>query len=324
MLQPQSNELKSLQITENEESRIMSHSHSGRKRSWLSFVSQNFLIKTLLGFIFVLLVQVTSKEIIIKPVLSLLPIPEGIKLTIQFSLAIFVILLSYKFFVKYYEKRDCTELSPGMMKRDSGIGFLSGFISISLIFGILSTLGYYSIGSYNWDFPFIEVFVLILALALIEEILFRGFFYRFMEESVGTNLAIIVSAIFFGFSHIFNDHVNFVSIMSATFGGLLLSVMYSYRRSLWLPISFHAFWNYSQIIYGSDVSGDGYGTFVTANLNGPELMTGNEFGIENSILVLLVVLAATVILYIKLYRSKGLKVPYWKKPSKSNINLMSN
>lgn len=304
---------KPMQIPENDVSIIISNSPSKPTRSRLSTISQNFLVKTFLGIILVLTIQIASKDIVIKPILSLLPITESAKYTIQFSLAILVILASYKLFVRYYEKRECTELSFDRVKIDSGIGFLTGFFSITLVFAILSTLGYYSIESYNWDFPFLEVFALILASALLEELLFRGFLYQFMEESLGTNLAILITGLIFGFSHISNNQANFISIMSATFGGLLSSVMYSYKQSLWLPISFHTFWNYSQIIYGSYVSGDGLiGTFATAKFQGPELLTGNEFGIENSILVLLFVLMLTITLYIKLYRSNGLKAPHWR------------
>lgn len=168
---------KPMQVPENDVSIIISNSSSKPTRSRLSSVSQNFLVKTFLGIIFVLTIQIASKDIVIKPILSLLPITESAKYTIQFSLAILVILASYKLFVRYYEKRECTELSFDRVKIDSGIGFLTGFFSITLVFAILSTLGYYSIESYNWDFPFLEVFALILASALLEELLFRGFLY---------------------------------------------------------------------------------------------------------------------------------------------------
>lgn len=270
-------------------------------------------MRALLGIIFIFVIQVTSKEIIVKPLLSLLPISESVKLTIQFSIGFLVIFASYVIFVRYYEKRELTELSRDNMRKEIAVGIISSIFLITIVFVTLFIMGYYSITSFNMNFSFFEVFAFILALALIEELMFRGFLYRLTEESIGTNLAILISALIFGMVHITNDNVNVITIISPTFGGLLLSVMYSYRQCLWLPISFHAFWNYSQIIYGSKVTGDDYGTFAEAKFEGPELFIGKEFGIENSILVLLVVLIPTIILYVDLSRKNLLKLPYWKK-----------
>jgi membrane protease YdiL (CAAX protease family) len=64
-----------------------------------------------------------------------------------------------------------------------------------------------------------------------------------------------------------------------------MGMMFIYTKRIWLPYFFHLGWNFSQPFYGSTLSGTNeMGSIIQSKFNGPELLTGGAFGIENSII----------------------------------------
>jgi membrane protease YdiL (CAAX protease family) len=61
--------------------------------------------------------------------------------------------------------------------------------------------------------------ILLILLALMEEIIFRGILYRITEQHLGTWMALIISALLFGIFHITNEHADILGIVSASSGG---------------------------------------------------------------------------------------------------------
>ena len=114
-------------------------------------------------------------------------------------------------------------------------------------------------------------------------------------------------------AHIFNDNATiFSSFAIAVEAGVLLGGAYMLTRSLWAPMGLHAAWNFTQgEIYDVPVSGlDGKG-LVEAKLSGPELLSGGQFGLEASVIALVIATAAGVWL-IRLAIKRGeLVQPYW-------------
>ena len=77
-----------------------------------------------------------------------------------------------------------------------------------------------------------------------EEIICRGIAFRLLCDRIGMIWALIVSALFFGFAHIFNDGATVWSALAiAVTSGWLLGVAYVYHQSLWAPIGMHWAWN---------------------------------------------------------------------------------
>jgi hypothetical protein len=64
---------------------------------------------------------------------------------------------------------------------------------------------------------------------------------------------------------------------------------------VWLPFAFHLGWNLAQPFYGSNLSGHNDAGFViNAKFEGPQLLTGTAFGIEDSVLSLLILVAISI------------------------------
>lgn len=136
-----------------------------------------------------------------------------------------------------------------------------------------------------------------------EEIICRGIAFRLLCDRIGMIWALIVSALFFGFAHIFNDGANVWSALAiAVTSGWLLGVAYGYYQSLWAPIGMHWAWNYLEgYVFGCPVSGAFIQhPIITSRLFGPTWLTGGSFGPEASIAAILIGVAISLYYTLKL------------------------
>jgi membrane protease YdiL (CAAX protease family) len=272
------------------------------------------LTRILVGSIVCVVIPFLLKKLLFVPLVGLLRIgADGAKFT-EHSLSIVAIFAVYYFFFKHYERRNIDELSIKRFVPDTLSGFFSGFLSISLVIGILYVFGYYLVDATNaWSVLLLPLAAITL-FALVEEIVFRGIMYRITEDSLGTVLALLITSLPFGIFHIFNDYANVYSILGATLLGFLLGILYTLTRSLWVPVFVHAGWNYAQVVFVSNVSSvTDYKGLFESRLEGPSLLVGGRFGIEDSIItiVLLIVLCGVVSYWS--WRKGRIKQPFWKR-----------
>lgn len=256
------------------------------------------------------------KQFITKPFfLSVMPTEVLAASAVNF-ISFCLFLVSYYLVFKYYEKRVVSELSTVNLGKELGIGLVLGASVMSLEFGTLFVLGNYEILGFAGFDIFLKPFFILLVMALLEEIFFRGMIHRIAEESLGTNYALLISAVIFQIAHFGNDHEAFMPALLGTLFGLVMGIMYTYTKRLWLPFAFHFIWNFMQLVFGSNLSGiDEFGVMFRGKLEGPVWLIGSEFGIEDSILTLIVL----AVLFIYYYRKALLKghiiKPYWKRKS---------
>ncbi len=89
----------------------------------------------------------------------------------------------------------------------------------------------------------------------------------------------------FQLPHFMNPNEYFLPAILGVLFGLVTAVMYASTRRLWLPFTFHFTWNLAQPFFGTSLSGiDEFPTMINARMEGPELLTGSAFGIEDSLL----------------------------------------
>lgn len=213
---------------------------------------------------------------------------------LRWVLSSVALFFTYYYFFRYYEKREISELNPDYFWSETFLGFSLGLGLIILVILLLYLFEYYTILSMGKLSVLTVSFMFFVTAAALEEVIFRGIIYRIIETTWGTRSALIVSAVLFGMAHVFNDHVNAISIISAASGGVFLGLLYSLKGRLWLPIAFHAGWNWTQGSLGSVVSGNGeLPLFLDVRIAGPELITGGAFGMENSIITVVFILIAS-------------------------------
>ena len=141
-----------------------------------------------------------------------------------------------------------------------------------------------------------------------EEIICRGIAFRLLCDRIGMIWALIVSALFFGFAHIFNDGANVWSALTiAVTSGWLLGVAYGYYQSLWAPIGMHWAWNYLEgYVFGCPVSGAFIQhPIIMSRLVGPTWLTGGSFGPEASVIAILIGMAISLYYTLKLKQKRS-------------------
>ncbi len=269
------------------------------------------IIKIVLGIAICLGVLIGVQNLVTKPIVYYLIDNKPTGDTIINYFSVITLLLSYFYFFKLYEKREIKELSKTNLKTELLGGFLFGFLVLSLVILTLYLLGYYTVVSIS-DFSYLLAPFSFLAIAaLIEEVFFRLIIYRIIEKWLGTYLALIIISIIFTVPHLLNDNVTLLSVLLLLTFGFAHSIMYTYTKRLWLPFAFHLGWNFAQPFYGSNLSGTEEGHIINSNFDGPILLIGSEFGIEDSILsILLLLIVCIIFLRLSIRQKRIVKTNY--------------
>jgi membrane protease YdiL (CAAX protease family) len=182
---------------------------------------------------------------------------------------------------------------------------------ISLVVLELAAGGFYRIVQVHVSRDLGFAALLLLADAVLEEVLFRGVLFRLIEEFAGTWIALVVSAALFGLAHAANPGATrFSSLAVALEAGVLLGAAFVVTRNLWFPIALHFAWNFFEgPVYGSQVSGHQFLTSAfVARITGPTMLTGGRFGPEAGLFALVTCLVAAVAL-LAYARRRSLIVP---------------
>jgi membrane protease YdiL (CAAX protease family) len=208
--------------------------------------------------------------------------------------------------------RDDLRINGSLRNLALGLGYGAGIMG--LVVAIAAALGLYSIagpGDTIQLFP--EIVALGLFPAISEEIFFRGILFRWCEELGGSWFALALTSAFFGLAHLMNPNATaFSSFAIAVEAGILLGGAYMLTRGLWMPMGLHAAWNITQgEIFDVPVSGLAMNGLVNARIQGPELLSGGQFGFEASIIALVLATAAGVWLVVRAIRQGELVRPWW-------------
>lgn len=128
--------------------------------------------------------------------------------------------------------------------------------------------------------------VLFVAVALGEELIFRGYVQTNLQEGAGRMIALTISSVLFGLFHSLNPNLSGLGLLNLALAGIVLGVGYSVTGNLWLPIAYHFAWNYVQgPILSLPVSGVRYGGLLTVIDHGTApWITGSAFGPEGGVL----------------------------------------
>ena len=230
------------------------------------------------------------------------------------SLQLIPVLLGYLILVRLIERRRIRELSARAIPTYGLVGLIGGAILFSLVVGVLYLLGSYHVIGTDPQVDWLPgVLVAGIGAGIGEEIIARGVIFRIVEEGLGTWLALVISALFFGGAHIFNPGATLWSSAAiAIEAGLLLAMIYHVTRSLWTCIGLHAGWNIMQgTVYGIPVSGGASKGWLISNRTGPDWLSGGVFGAEASVVALLACSLVTLALLVVALRRGSIVPPTW-------------
>ncbi|MFM5923761.1 MAG: lysostaphin resistance A-like protein [Novosphingobium sp.] len=226
------------------------------------------------------------------------------------------IVLAYKGYKRWLERKPDPEFEPVGAARELGLGLAFGFVLFSLAAGAVWALGGLQIDGLRGIGQLWSMLLMAVISGTLEETLFRGIVMRQMEAMIGTWGALAFTSGFFGLVHLGNQGATWWSALAiALEAGVLLGAAYLLTRRLWLAIGIHAAWNFTQgWVFSVPVSGGAapLGLLVTRR-TGPDWMTGGEFGLEASVVAIVIATLAGIAL---LYRAVGqgqIVEPMWRR-----------
>ena len=241
-------------------------------------------------------------------------IPDASRQMIAGLVVVGIIIAVYKLAICKLGEQPRDDLRRDHAVRDLALGLAGGALLFSLVTAVAALVGVYDIVGLGSARSILYVLVMFgIIPAVTEELLFRGILFRHLEDFGGSWFALALTSGLFGVAHIFNPNATYFSSFAiAVEAGLMLGGAYMLTRSLWAPIGIHAAWNFTQgEIFDVPVSGiDGTG-LVEAKLSGPELLSGGAFGLEASVIALVIATGAGVWMVVRAVRAGYVVRPWW-------------
>ena len=190
---------------------------------------------------------------------------------------------------------------------DLAVGFAVSGIMLTSIYGIEAGAGWLRFDEWAWrsasagtviagTFVWLIIFV---AVGIQEEIFSRGYQLQNLIDGLGIWPGLLLSSLLFGLLHIANPNsVWYQTLPGILAAGLFLAYGWLRTRRLWLPIGLHIGWNFFEgTVFGFPVSGALPFTLIRQSVQGPQLVTGGEFGPEAGLIVLLAMLLGAGLIY---------------------------
>ncbi|MEV6049316.1 CPBP family intramembrane glutamic endopeptidase [Streptomyces xanthochromogenes] len=187
-----------------------------------------------------------------------------------------------------------------------GIGL--GFILVPVL--LLTVFGGYSFSLAGHGFVSVLWATVMVQIggSVTEELLFRGLALQALEVLWGSRVAVVITSLFFGIAHLgAADATLWSALAIAVEAGVLLGAAFLWRRSIWFVAGVHFTWNAAEQLLGIPVSGHTPEGWFTLDVHGPAFLTGGGFGLEASIVPVLVGAAIAVWMLRRARRSGGIK-----------------
>ncbi len=211
-------------------------------------------------------------------------------------------------FMKYLEKERFMKVGFDTKNRlnEFFVGIVIGAFIMTAGYLILLFLGEINFERVIFDFKeiIISVFLFIIV-AVMEELLMRGYILKNLMISFNKYVALIVSSILFSLMHGFNPNIDLFSLTNIFLAGILLGISYIHTKNLWFPIALHLSWNLFQTILGFNVSGQKTYSLIEFGITENNLLNGGKFGFEGSILSVIAMLITIVGIEIYYSRQKA-------------------
>ena len=223
---------------------------------------------------------------------------------------------AYTLYTRWVERRPAHEFGRRGAARELAAGLAIGAGLFAATLGILALAGAYRITGLRENLSIMAIPLCVsFGAAVIEEILFRGIVFRLLEESLGTWIALALSATLFGLVHLSSPHATPLAALAiALEAGIMLAAAYLLTRRLWLAIGIHAAWNFTQSgVFSVPTSGiPMHGLFI-GELSGPAWLSGGAFGAEASLVAVATCTTLGVLLLALAHRRGRFIAPFWRR-----------
>lgn len=225
-----------------------------------------------------------------------------------------ILLITYIQFFQKFEKRKIKELSGKSFGSNLITGLVIGIVLQTLVMSIIyfnDGIEIIYVNSFKTVLPGLFVS---LALAIMQEVIFRGIILRLFEENLGSYIALLISAILFGLIHFFTRDSSLL-LATTIQGGFLIGAAYIYSKNLWLSIAINFSLSFMQTgVFGnSTLQKTLNSSWLNMKIKGSEYITGGSVGIEDSIQATLLCLVLAIVFIILAERKNKIVEPYWSR-----------
>ena len=174
------------------------------------------------------------------------------------------------------------------------LGLIVGSSILLISFGILLMGNWAKITHFDFQAGlFLAWALFFLIQPLAEEIIMRSFLQTQLHRHFGTHPGLFITALVFTLLHSANDNITLLASIQIFTGGYLMGLLYLQTKNIWATFAMHASWNFLQsTVFGFAVSGMETYSILKTETTGPDWLTGGAFGLEGSLLTLVLILLA--------------------------------
>ena len=102
----------------------------------------------------------------------------------------------------------------------------------------------------------------------------------------------------FAVRHLGNPNTTWISTLGIFLAGIFLAYGWVRTKQLWISLGLHAGWNFFEgTVFGFPVSGFKSFPLIKQTVEGPEWITGGDFGPEAGFVVILAIAIGMIIIY---------------------------
>jgi membrane protease YdiL (CAAX protease family) len=215
------------------------------------------------------------------------------------------LLMATVFMVRVVDRRPMSEVWLDKHASRRGVlvaGFSVGSLSIAIPTGLMILAGWLANDggdSGSWFLAMLQVSLLLIPAALLEELMTRGYILSVLREVWGWKWAVGVTSVAFGLMHLANPGVAPESILFVTLAGFFLAGVLYVTQSLYAAWIAHFAWNWTMAalfhvaVSGIPMQSPNY-HYVDS---GPDWATGGPWGPEGGLPAGLGMVAGLVFLY---------------------------
>jgi hypothetical protein len=226
---------------------------------------------------------------------------SGPFLWLMLILECLISLISVWVFRTFVDRKSFASL--GLDTAGYGAESLTGFFMGPALLGISSLLlllsGRLQWTDVSWDPRSLIISLgMLVLIAFSEELVFRGYILNNLLDTFSNKwIALAISAVLFATFHVTNPSMSSLAFANLFLAGILLGLNYIYTKNLWYSFLFHLSWNFFQgPLLGFRVSGLNLPSLLVAETKGDWMLTGGDFGLEGSVLNMLVLVIAVLVL----------------------------
>lgn len=181
------------------------------------------------------------------------------------------------------------------------LGYAVGVLMIAAAWGICLVTGTARLNGFSATFSlswFLLFFAGFLVQGMSEEVLLRSFLLVSLSRRYRLLWCILLNSFLFALLHIMNPGITPLALLNLFLAGVLFSVYFLKRGSIWGVAAMHSAWNFVQgNLFGIEVSGMNMGSTLLETTMDAEFawLNGGSFGLEGGIAVTIVQLVCIVL-----------------------------